>query len=569
MKKHRRVSCQALRIASEIFFGLDSSIALASDILVKQDPVAYLEHKLDPSSYVDWRDFHRDYIALSLLSKWQHFDIGIDRDAVALEKFAQSERQCAETNARLVSFNRTIFPMDERLPSYIHMAKGKIERVLGDFSWDDAHLFMGFGPGASLDLPKTRGDAWYKYGLLSPSTTGDNARLAICAIKQIPQWETIVAGLTGKAIGDCLTIVDGNRVTTVPKSAKTNRVIAVEPTLNMYVQKGIGGLIRKRLKRVGVNLDSQTLNQRLAKAGSEDGSLATIDLASASDTIALGLVELLLPDDWVTAIKLCRSPVGTLPDGTKIRYQKVSSMGNGYTFELESLIFWALTSSVVSHSGDDERGVAIYGDDIVVPTASSNELVRLLEWCGFKTNSDKSFTIGPFRESCGKHYFRGHDVTPIYIKDYVDDLERKLWLANNIKRLAHIHLGWGHGCHGRLLGAYRALRSTLPRGYQQPSIPDGFGDGGLIGDFDEVTPRRLPHGIDGYRVHYMRRIYDRRRVGELPTLIKSLMSLSRRPADFRSDPGCRTCEIPLRKFRLTRVKGQVQQWVDLGPWVDL
>lgn len=141
----------------------------------------------------------------------------------------------------------------------------------------------------------------------------------------------------------------GNKVTTVPKNSKTDRVIAIEPLMNMYVQKGIGGAIRHSLRSVGINLNDQTSNQRLAREGSLQGKLATVDLSSASDSVSLLLVEELLPPDWVAAIKLCRSPCGVLPDGSVINYQKVSSMGNGFTFELESLIFWAACSSVCQY----------------------------------------------------------------------------------------------------------------------------------------------------------------------------------------------------------------------------
>jgi hypothetical protein len=528
----------------------------------------YLNRELDISSYEEPRDFHRDYIAINLLSKFDSFDLGVDRVKVALDKFLLSEQLCKEANLRLALFDVTCFKMQDTLPSIVHDARGKIERLLSTFSWDQALPFMGFGPGATIGLPRKKSDVYYKFGLVNPTTTGENAILASCAIAQFPQWLNIVTQNSGLSALDNLKIVRGNRITTVPKNAKCDRVIAIEPLMNMFVQKGIGGLIRRALMKVGVNLNDQTRNQLLAKAGSQHGHLATLDLSMASDCLSLRLVELLLPPDWVTAIKICRSSVGVLPDGTEIRYQKVSSMGNGYTFELESLIFWALSSAVVSNLHERQHDIAVFGDDIIVPVSCYGRLVEVLEFVGFKTNKSKSFSEGPFRESCGKHYFLGRDVTPLYVKERVACLERKFWLANSFRRLAHLFLGYDYGCCASLQAAYEFVVSTLPVKHQRPLIPYDFGDGALIGDFDEVVPKRLGSNLDGFRVRYTRRVYKTFRGGELPMLVKSLWALHSRKVGSGIAPEVEPSVIPTQRFVLRLVKGQVQRWGNLGPWLS-
>jgi hypothetical protein len=210
-----------------------------------------------------------------------------------------------------------------------------MKRLLGEFSWDDASVHFGWGPGASTRLPRRRSDAAFKYSG-RPDTTIGNAILANACIMRSPLWQE---GLTFEEGSGYCSIVPGNRIITVAKNYKTNRTIAVEPCMNMYVQKGIGGLMRRRLKRAGFDLNDQTRNQRLALIGSFSGTLATIDMSMASDTVSYELVRLLAPSDWFEALEQCRSPVGVLPDGTRIWYHKFSSMGNGYTFELETAIF--------------------------------------------------------------------------------------------------------------------------------------------------------------------------------------------------------------------------------------
>jgi hypothetical protein len=229
-----------------------------------------------------------------------------------------------------------------------------------------------------------------------------------------------------------VTAVPGSVFTTVPKSFDTDRGIAKETDMDMYVQKGIGDMLRRRLRGVGIDLNDQSRNQALARIGARTGSLATIDLSSASDSVSLSIVEELLPRDWFTALCQCRASWIKLPDKWH-RLQKISSMGNGYTFELESLIFWALSSAVLEAYGIEDKRLGIYGDDIVIHNSAVEPLINLLGYQGFRVNSSKSFWTGPFRESCGKHYFLSQDVTPIYVKEDLSGKNRYYWFLNSIR----------------------------------------------------------------------------------------------------------------------------------------
>lgn len=217
-------------------------------------------------------------------------------------------------------------------------------------------------------------------------------------------------------------IVPGNRITTVPKGRSIDRPIAIEPTLNLMLQLGVDGYVRKRLKRWGIDLDCQTKNQRLARIGSLSDdymSPVTIDLASASDTISLRVCKLLLPREWYRYLCDIRSPRGVLPDGSMIRYRKISSMGNGTTFALESLIFASIAFAACKLKlGCWPRDlVGVFGDDLIVPKTCANTLVHLLETCGFSLNRDKSFLAGPSRESCGSDWTCGVPMRGVFLKD--------------------------------------------------------------------------------------------------------------------------------------------------------
>jgi len=582
---YRRYPCAVPRLLDLMYRSIGSAVSLKlADALANRQFQTLVGETIDPTTYVDPHAFAWDYLAVEVASKYPHFELGIDRQAVALKKFEESEALCSLTNQRL---RGTSFGARSPFHSQLWGARRKIARVLGPFAWSEAELHFGWGPGATTRLPRHRSDASEKYSGL-PETTSGNARLARCAILSRPTWYESVTGrfhparsteVSGDASANEVTlvpttvkIVEGNRVVTVPKSAKTDRVIAIEPCMNIYIQKGIGGCIRKRLERVGVNLDDQALNQELARLGSIDGSLCTVDLSSASDTISRDLVEYLLPPDWFEAMDQSRSKRGTLPSGELITYQKFSSMGNGFTFELESLIFWALCASVLDHHPEEmERRLGVYGDDLIFSSSRYTDVQSLLRFCGFLVNPKKSFHTGPFRESCGKHYFQGVDVSPFYFRDKVDCFARSIWLCNTIRRHAYRMAGpvrWG--CDGTLKPLWDLARGPLDGVWRRPRIPDGYGDGGLIGDFDEVSPP-VHRGFQApYSKHF---VEVRRKVSsdKLSVLVKALDRTDRRKSASDEDIGS-AASVEIREYRTFYKMGVIHlvgQWPNMGPWLTM
>lgn len=153
----------------------------------------------------------------------------------------------------------------------------------------------------------------------------------------------------------------------------------------------------------------------MATEGSISGKFSTIDLSMASDTLAFNVVRWLLPHVWVRYLTTFRSShyvFSEEPDASPTEYHKFSSMGNGYTFALETLIFAAACYGV------NAKEFMVYGDDLVVRTEDFKAVSRCLRWLGFKVNSEKSFNKGSFRESCGVNAFKGVDVTPFYIRQW-------------------------------------------------------------------------------------------------------------------------------------------------------
>lgn len=450
---------------------------------------------VSPSDYSDPSLFRKDYLASELLSKFP-IDIGINREKVAIEAFLLAEDACKSTNARFATQGVRNWTFWER--SVMETARLKIAKVLGPFDWDEASSYFDFGPGATTSLSRRKASTENKlhYGI---DVTPGALHLAEAVWSFNQGWKSALS--ENHAVYP--RVVRGSRIVTVPKNAKTDRVIAIEPDMNMFIQKGIGRVIRNRLRRAGLDLNRcWTQNHELARLGSLNGSYATIDLKSASDSISRKLVEWLLPDDWYEALNLCRSSQVVLPSGEWATLQKFSSMGNGYTFELESLIFWGLVQAVMACSKGEsshacEKGrTSIFGDDIIVPVHLYDDVVCILGHAGFTVNAKKTFKDGPFRESCGKHYFNGCDVTPFYLRDEASNCLTLIHALNKAREWS-IHPVWGLD---GLSSTYHEWRERLPTSLRRPLIPYGYGDGALWGDFDEVLPQRYrpDDGMEGW-----------------------------------------------------------------------
>lgn len=221
-------------------------------------------------------------------------------------------------------------------------------------------------------------------------------------------------------------LVTGSTLTSVPKDVKKNRCICTEPILNMFYQLGAKHVLNNVLvSRYHLDIRSQEhINKKLALRGSIDGTNATLDLKDASDNIHYALCKALLPHNVFSTLDIIRSPKYTV-DNKDINFNMMSSMGNGFTFSLMTLLLTSLLhvflTTKQSRYIPDRDG--IYGDDIILPSCYANEFCDVLSDFGFIVNFDKSFFTGDFRESCGGDFYRGHNVRGIYIKKVTNEPE--------------------------------------------------------------------------------------------------------------------------------------------------
>lgn len=225
----------------------------------------------------------------------------------------------------------------------------------------------------------------------------------------------------------------------VPKNADKNRVITITSVLRKAKQKGIGEWIRKAYRsirscNINHNLDTCARDhQVLAWIASKTDFFDTYDFSSASDRITFPILEeVLLGKPRPNCQKLWdmmqrSSSLGFEWKGQRYTYRSFP-MGYSFTFELESLIFFALTVAFLLNWGFtlDEAPldnciaylVSTYGDDLIVALSRARKsFERFFGSIGFKLNDEKSFSIETsFRESCGADFNAGTFVRGFYVK---------------------------------------------------------------------------------------------------------------------------------------------------------
>jgi hypothetical protein len=343
-----------------------------------------------------------------LITKYPSLPIADDPADACLSTYYKFEESCWRTNESISSGH--LFD-DPDVQSVLFYAKRKNEKILGRTPLPQ-ELGFAFGPGANYSV-KRRTSVVDKL-TSTPDCTLNAARDFIEALSSAPRLWTLWGG-TGRSFPK-LNIVRGSRFGQVPKNAKTNRPIDIEPVGNSILQKGYGTVIRNRLARAGNCIRSgQARHAILAREASVTKTLATVDKKGASDSISSLLVAELLPPTWFDALDRARSPYHLI-NGNWEELNKFSAMGNDYTFELETLLFLTLARATCQHLGIT-GDISVYGDDVILPSAAYELYVRVCNAVGFQINEDKTYYGDDhFRESCGADWFNGIDVRVAYMR---------------------------------------------------------------------------------------------------------------------------------------------------------
>jgi len=272
-------------------------------------------------------------------------------------------------------------------------------------------------------------------------------------------------------------VCDTLTMSLVPKSYKALRSVMPDTLIGSYYTNGLGKLIQKRLRKVGLDITKlQVKHRQLAQTSSRSRKLATADLSAASDSITLELLRRLLPAKWFAAITYGRIN-NIIIDKQTMQMQSVITMGLGHTFPLQTLVFYALLQSIRKLVGSKQGRVSVYGDDLIYPAGLHRYVVSIFPDLHLNLNGDKTYVTDHFRESCGGDYYRGCDVRPFQPEGEFKLYDRQRFAAFLYKLLNGLMRRWD-GVEIPSTLEYLESQLVLTQGiiFQvPPSFPDGSG----------------------------------------------------------------------------------------------
>jgi len=411
----------------------------------------------DLSSYLEDEGVSGHAARAMLSSFYKKFVANEEKDAEqrAFDKFTEINDRCKTWTIESLTDEQRIFISELKATLWRFEARS----ALGCLTIDQLLDRFRVGPGASL---KARGSDFYTKVFDSPLTcTRDSLYTAYHRIvTRDPRW--LSAELDRSTIYGSHFTVEGNSLSFVPKTNVIKRSICTEPNINMMLQLGFGSYIEDEMrKQFGLDLGIQPdKNRELARIGSVTERFGTIDLESASDSLSLPMVSHVFDRTFLGLLLLLRSPT-TLYKGKLIELNMVSTMGNGFTFPLQTLLFAGVVITTARMMGVNlsypHKGLGsfgVFGDDIIVERELYDSVVTNLETLGFKVNRSKSFNQGSFRESCGHDYFRGHNIRGVYVKR-IDRVQDRFVLLNRL-------LDWTARTGIPVRSLVKSLLSTVP-----------------------------------------------------------------------------------------------------------
>lgn len=331
----------------------------------------------------------------------------------ALRSLLVGEKQNREINNRILADNWLGSISGRMVLSSVRenfrFLLGNINTFWADFVASLPSTLYSKGATTSQQFAEIEGRPWAK----EIQEWHVSASLAKVLNETIPDWPSFFKGR--------IVVVEDSILTMVPKDGETHRTIQKQQSINMVFQKALGNHIRRQLfLKFGIDLNDASSNRLLASLGSLHKHIVTLDLQNASNTIAYMVIMRVLEwsGEWFRLFDASRSHKSTFKYGnfnTTFEYEMFSAMGNGYTFELESALFYFVCCAAAAPSR--VRYISVFGDDITCHQDDYERVSTYLSQFGFTVNQKKTFSgTHPWRESCGKHYCNGIDYTPAFMR---------------------------------------------------------------------------------------------------------------------------------------------------------
>lgn len=468
---------------------------------------------LEHCYYGDARTWKMMYTPLDGWAFKKHYQITEFLKKYSFEKDLYSRQEIADMSVEKFMANQRrldnhVYELDAPVKELVFRARGWIDSVLLDYDLDEHLRACYFPKRASVGTSRknaTLSQRWHE-GL-----TGSHDHVEWFDKVYKPWHGHCVAFDEAHPVGTEESLseercVDVLHATLVNKTFKSLRMIVPNTAIGGLYSNGLGAVIVSRLKDSGYDVKVlPDVHKRLAQAASRTGDSATVDQSLASDNITTDLVEMLFPTRWAKV--LLKGRIGTLVvNGDRIETKTMSTMGIGFTFPLQMLVFLGLTHACLSlyqEANGKVRNprISVFGDDLICPVEIKTSLTQAFSQLGLVFNEDKSFWCGPFRESCGGDYYRGLDVRPAYLPRWEGAARKRFVEAYLYKTFNAVRRRWSAEDVPSVVQFILENVRTYCRS-EPLVVPPSFGDdAGLkverseLGLFSERLPKRSQDGF--------------------------------------------------------------------------
>lgn len=414
-------------------------------------------------------------------------------DVIGCE-FTRRQLHCARFEVQKILRNYRFNPSSLRFPNGEGFTSlgGKttvVDKLRDNVPWDVTPDCFELAASVFYSIPALKKCARARFSTWAPT---DNKRLYEAYANEHNKGYLIFK----EKFLECVNLVSGMRLETVPKDNEKDRVIGCEPFLNMIVQSIIEEDIRRIILRYyDIDLEtSQVLHQHLIA----DLDNATVDFSNASNSSYMAFGEWFYGGTkfWDHICK-ARSPIAIYRDAKGIEHshtlRMVSPMGNGFTFGYMTLTILAIARQYDSFAH-------VYGDDLIVDAFVAEPVIHALSFVGYEINTKKTFLSGNFRESCGGFYCYG------YIKSfefsYCTDVIQAIITINKVGILARHYGSKWEELHERMLRVSPAyLYGSAHTSEEIPSYPSLDMDGIIENRFITVSDRWMKKKKSGIARH--------------------------------------------------------------------
>lgn len=435
---------------------------------------------LDPYS------FKKEYQLANLFKKYT-FENDVYTPAELIEK-AESDFTANQERLR-----RHVIPSDDKfLNVVLAYTRGWIDSVLLDLENEDLLELCRWAKKSSVGVPNAKANLGQRLEL---PITGSSDQISWFQRNYLSWHPTLCNYVQEKeseiplGVSPFLEISELNAVL-VSKTYKSLRMIVPNTTIGGFYSNGLGRLMQKRLAAAGYDIRKlQHVHRWLAQEGSRTGQLVTNDQKAASDNITAYLINTTFPARWALALTKGRISRVRLPSGASIDCETFSTMGIGFTFPLQTILFLGLLHGIRLAAGiQGQVTISGYGDDLIYDRRLHPYVVDVFPKLGLVINTDKTFAEGPFRESCGGDYFRGVDVRPFFFPEEGGRLTARKYEAYLYKIINGLTARWDRSeirhTHTWLI---QHLVGTL--GIKPLLVPEHYGDD------TGVRPSALPPAL--------------------------------------------------------------------------